>query len=384
MGRYLSLAFSTLVRTTLISPSAAFAPLFDVMPRRSAEVSLIAPTNKPRTTLAEKSKNGEFIRKDAAWRGTISRKEGAKFPPEDNRYHLYVAHACPWAHRTVLVRALKGLEQTISITVVHPVWQSTKPQDDKHTGWVFGDPSGESFSNNIGLGGPFPAAFPGNEPDPFQGAKSIRELYEFAGDTDGKYSVPLLWDKKTNTIVSNESSEIIRMLNSEFNEFAKNPELDLYPEDDLNQREAIDAVNQWVYPTINNGVYKCGFAKSQEAYNKAIEELTDSFDRIHEILKKQNFIAGNQLTEADIRLFVTLIRFDEVYAVYFKTNTRSVAGAPSMLEYIRTIYRMKGVAETVNMDQIKAHYYASHPDLNRWSVIPRGPDFIKLLEAADN
>jgi len=152
----------------------------------------------------------------------------------------------------------------------------------------------------------------------------------------------------------------------------------------MDQREAIDAVNQWVYPTINNGVYRCGFATSQEAYNIAIEELTDSFDRIDEILKKQRFIAGNELTEADIRLFVTLIRFDEVYTVYFKTNTRSVASAPSILKYIRTIYRMKGVAETVNMDQIKAHYYASHPNLNRWSIIPRGIDFIKLLEASDN
>lgn len=167
------------------------------------------------------------------------------------------------------------------------------------------------------------------------------------------------------------------MLNREFNEYAKHPELDLYPPE---LKDAIDAVNEWVYPTINNGVYRCGFATTQDAYNKAIIELTDSFDRIDQILQKQRYIAGDVVTEADIRLFVTLLRFDEVYTVYFKTNTRSVATTSTLLNYCREMYQMPGVKETVNMEQIKAHYYCSHVELNTYSIIPRGPDFMKLLE----
>ncbi len=203
----------------------------------------------------------------------------------------------------------------------------------------------------------------------------------YIGDKDGKYSVPILWDKKQNTIVSNESADIVRMLNGEFNDYAKNPKLDLYPAE---LREAIDSVNAWVYPTVNNGVYRCGFATSQEAYDQAITELTDSFDRIDRILQKQRYIAGDLVTEADIRLFVTLLRFDEVYTVYFKTNTRSVATTPSLLNYCREIYQLPGVKETVNMDQIKAHYYCSHVELNSHSIIPRGPNFMKLLEEPHN
>lgn len=269
------------------------------------------------------------------------------------------------------------MEDTISVTVVHPTWQRTRPGEDKHTGWFFGQPDGKPIKNTDGNGGPFPAAFENNQPDPLLGAKSIRDVYEFAGDTDGKYTVPILFDKKNKTIVSNESSEIIRMLGSEFNRFAKKPDLDIYPED---MRDAIDKVNSWVYATINNGVYRSGFAKTQEAYDKAIDELTESFDRVDSILQKQRYIAGDRFTEADIRLFVTLLRFDEVYVVYFKTNTRSVATTPSILNYCREIYQMPGVKETVSMEQIKHHYYTSHPTLNYYSIVPRGPDFIKLLE----
>ena len=167
------------------------------------------------------------------------------------------------------------------------------------------------------------------------------------------------------------------MLNTEFNEFAKYLDVDLYSKD---LRPSIDAINDWVYPTINNGVYRCGFATSQSAYDKAIGELTASFDRVDELLQKQRFLAGDAFTEADIRLFVTLLRFDEVYQVYFKTNTRSVTHTPSILNYCREIYQMPGVKETVNMEQIKAHYYASHPDYNRWSVIPRGANFEDRLK----
>jgi len=276
-----------------------------------------------------------------------------------------------------MTRALKGLDDVISITVVHPIWQPTRPEKDAHCGWVFGNPAGEPLKNSAGEGGPFPAAYPGNEVEPFMGAKDVRGIYEAAKDTNGKYTVPILWDKKQNTIVSNESADIIRMLNAEFNEYAKNPGLDTYPED---MRDAIDKVNDWVYPTINNGVYRCGFAKTQAAYDTAIDELTDSFDRIDKILQKQRFIAGDRFTEADIRLFVTLVRFDEVYTVYFKTSTRSVAHTPSILNYVREIYQMSGVKTTVNMEQIKAHYYCSHPILNPYSIVPRGSNFVKLLE----
>jgi putative glutathione S-transferase len=176
-------------------------------------------------------------------------------------------------------------------------------------------------------------------------------------------------------------SEIIRMLNTEFNAFARNPDIDTYPED---MRDAIDKVNEWVYPTINNGVYRCGFAKTQPAYDTAITELTESFDRIDQILQKNRFIAGDRFTEADIRLFVTLVRFDEVYAVYFKTNTRSCINTPSILNYLREVYQMPGVKDTVNMEQIKAHYYCSHPILNHYSIIPRGSNFVGLLEEPHN
>mmetsp|Transcript_15201 Transcript_15201/g.20756 ORF Transcript_15201/g.20756 Transcript_15201/m.20756 type:complete len:242 (-) Transcript_15201:91-816(-) len=185
--------------------------------------------------------------------------------------------------------------------------------------------------------------------------------------------------KKANTIVNNESAEIIRMLSSQFNEFAKNPELDFYPED-KDIREAIDAVNDWVYTSLNNGVYRCGFAQAQGAYDTAIDELTAAFDKAASILEKQRYIAGDTFTEADIRLFVTLLRFDEVYTVYFKTNTRSVATTPSLLNYCRDIYQMEGVADTCNMEQIKTHYYCSHPHLNKFSIIPRGGNFEELLK----
>jgi len=284
---------------------------------------------------------------------------------------------------------LKGLQDCITVTVVHPIWQKTRPENptDDHAGWFFGsnDETTTMLTNKDGNGGPFPAAYPGNEPDPFHdNVKSIRDLYEAADDKDGKYTVPVLWDKHKNTIVSNESSEIIRMLNSEFNAFSTKPELDLYPKD-KEIRQQIDDVNDWVYPTINNGVYRCGFAKSQEAYNQAIEELTASFDRIDSILQKQRYIASpDHFTEADIRLFATLLRFDEVYAVYFKTNTRSVTHTDSILNYCRDIYQMEGVRDTVDMEQIKAHYYCSHPTLNHYSIIPRGNDFVKLLEQPHN
>lgn len=283
-----------------------------------------------------------------------------------------------------MMRGLKGLEDSISVTIVHPTWQRTAGDlvEDMHSGWVFADPSGPPLTNSMGAGGPFPASYPGNEPDPILGAKSIRQVYEKAGDTNGKYTVPILWDKKLNTIVSNESSDIIEMLNSEFNDFAKNPDLDLSPEE---LRPEMDAVNEWIYPHLNDGVYKCGFATSQVAYDAAIDELTKAFDKVEAILERQRYIASDEtLTLSDIRLFVTLIRFDPVYIVYFKTNTRSVAQSPALLKYCREIYQMPGVAETVDMEQIKVHYFTSHPRLNALSIIPRGTDFEALLKESES
>jgi len=302
---------------------------------------------------------------------------------------LYVAYACPWAHRTLMTRAIKGLEDVISVTAVHPIWQKTRPddQDDSHKGWVFGYPPKEGeggWTNTNGLGGPFPSAYPNNDPDPLSTkAKSIRELYEKAGDKDGKYSVPVLWDKKTNTVVSNESAEIIRMLNSEFNAFAKYPELDLAPTE---LEESMKERDELIYPNLNNGVYRCGFAKTQSAYDKAITDLTKTFDQVEDILKTQRYITGDRVTLSDIRLFVTLLRFDEVYVVYFKTNTRRVRDSPVLLNYCREIYQMPGVKSTVNMEQIKTHYYSSHPTLNAFSIIPRGmgDQYLQLLEEPHN
>jgi glutathionyl-hydroquinone reductase len=342
---------------------------------------------KPRDSLDETSAKGEFQRRDSAWRNWISNDPDAQFPPESGRYHLIVAMACPWAHRTLITRSMKGLQDCISISVVHPIWQRTKPdvEGDKHRGWVFGHAFGDKpMKNAEGRGGPFPSAYPGNDPDPLFGFSTVRDFYEFSNDSEGKYTVPVLFDKKTNTIVSNESADIIRMLNSEFNEFASNPQLDIYPDDNKELQDKINEVNDWVYNNLNNGVYRCGFAKSQEAYDKAIADLTEAFDKVEEILKRQRYIAGDLFTEADIRLFVTLVRFDEVYVVYFKCNSRSVATSPTILNYVRDIYQMDCVKETVNMEQIKAHYYCSHPELNYYSVIPKGSDFVNLLEQSHN
>lgn len=213
-----------------------------------------------RTALDEMGNDGTFQRTDACWRNFISREPGAKFPPAAGRYHLFCAYACGWANRATIVRKLKGLEDAISITIVMPVWQPTKPGVDDHCGWHFADPSNkDGLKNAKGLGGPFPASYPDNEPEPFFGCKTVRELYERAGDTDGKYTVPILWDKHRNTIVSNESSEIIQMLNSEFNEFAKNPDLDLEPVDLVGSMKRVD---EFIYHDLNNGVYKCGFAQT--------------------------------------------------------------------------------------------------------------------------
>lgn len=316
------------------------------------------------------------------WLDFISNAPGSRFPPEPNRYHLYLSYACPGSHRALIVRNLKGLQDVVSVTFVHPTWRLTNPNDpaDKHRGWIFADPHGEPFPNTIQRGGPFPPAYVDTLPDPIFAAYSIREIYEQAGDTSGKYTIPLLWDTVHQTIVNNESSDIAYMLNSCFNELAQNPELDLYTEADEEGLVKLNEVCDWLSPLMIHGVYRCGFAKNQRAYDRAISDLCDAFDRADDILSESRFLTGDTLTDADIRLFVSLIRFDEVYSIYFKANARLVMLTPSLLNFCREIYQIPGVAETCDMDQIKAHFFGSHAEWNKYSVIPRGLGFMELLD----
>ncbi|XP_072985517.1 uncharacterized protein [Typha latifolia] len=307
------------------------------------------------SALDEMTESGAFNRSPSIFRNFISKDKASQFPAESGRYHLYISYACPWASRCLSYVKLKGLDKAISYTAVKPIWERTK-ETDQHFGWVFPSNTEE----------------PGAEPDPLNGAKSIRGLYELASSNySGKFTVPVLWDKKLKTIVSNESAEIIRMFNTEFNDIAENADLDLYPP---HLQKMIDEVNEWVYDLINNGVYKCGFAKKQGPYNEAVAKLYQALDKCEEILGKQRFICGNALTEADIRLFVTLIRFDEVYAVHFKCNKKLLHEYPNLFNYTKDIYQIPGMSSTVNMEHIKKHYYGSHPSINPYGIIPIGPN----------
>ncbi|KAJ0989225.1 hypothetical protein J5N97_007581 [Dioscorea zingiberensis] len=307
-----------------------------------------------RSALEEMTEFGAFIRTASTFRNLISRNKASQFPAESGRYHLYVSYACPWASRCLAYLKLKGLDNVISYTAVKPIWERTK-ETDEHYGWVFPASSTEE-----------PAA----EPDSLNGVRSIRELYELASSNySGKYTVPVLWDKKLQTIVNNESAEIIRMLNTEFNDIAENADLDLCPS---HLQPLIDEVNEWVYDAINNGVYKCGFAKKQGPYDEAVVKLYEALDKCEEILSRQRYICGNVLTEADVRLFVTLIRFDEVYAVHFKCNKKLLREYPNLFNYTKDIYQTNGMSSTVNMEHIKKHYYGSHPSINPYGIIPIG------------
>eukprot|EP00892_Ulva_mutabilis_P007233 jgi/Ulvmu1/4882/UM020_0168.1 len=316
--------------------------------------------------LAEADTTGAFKRTDATFRSQIS--PGSEFEPEAGRYVLYVSYACPWANRCLATRNLKGLQDAIDVSIVHPTWQRTRPNLDEHYGWAFAHPDDEPFSNPNGYG-KYPPD--GCIPDSTNGAKFVRDLYEIAGNDPGKYTVPILWDKNTNMIVNNESSEIIRIFNSQFNSVAKNPSLDLYPED---LKDQIEDVNSWVYPCINNGVYRCGFATAQEPYETAFQELFAALDKVEGILGEQRYVAGNKLTEADIRLFMTLIRFDPVYVVYFKTNRQFIHQYPNMKNYVQELYNMEGIKESINMYHIKTHYFTSHAKLNYYGIVPLGCD----------
>uniref|UniRef100_A0A1D1XZU8 Uncharacterized protein yqjG n=1 Tax=Anthurium amnicola TaxID=1678845 RepID=A0A1D1XZU8_9ARAE len=330
------------------------------LPRRcratfSAPSSSVQIFPMARSALDEMSELGAFNRTPSTFRSFISRDKTSLFPAESGRYHLYISYACPWASRCLAFLKIKGLHNAISYTAVKPIWERTK-ESDGHFGWVFPSSSTEEL---------------GAEPDTLNAAKSIRELYELASaNYSGKYTVPVLWDKKNKTIVSNESAEIIRMLNTEFNDIAENPVLDLYPH---HLQAQINEVNEWVYDGINNGVYKCGFAKKQEPYDEAVKKLYDTLDKCEEILSKQRYICGDALTEADVRLFVTLIRFDEVYAVHFKCNKKLLREYLNLFNYTKDIYQISGMSSTVNMEHIKRHYYGSHPSINPYGIISVGP-----------
>ena len=302
-----------------------------------------------KASMDEVGKDGAFQRTDSAFRSWIKADGSSEFSPEAGRYHLVIANACPWACRANAVRMLKGLDGAIDLTVVDPVFTRTRPENDgdQHCGWFF------------------------RENDKFMEATSVRDLYDKVSSNTDKFTVPILFDKKTNKIVNNESSEIIRMLNSEFNSIANNPDLDLYPEA---FREEIDEINNWVYPMINNGVYKCGFATTQAAYDVAVKELFDGLDQVEDILSSQRYITSrNAITEADVRLFKTLVRFDEVYVQHFKCNKKRIADYPNMENYVREIYQIPEIGKTVNMKEIKEHYFCSHPTINKYSIIAVGP-----------
>lgn len=296
-----------------------------------------------------KATGGRFVRKASAFRswvtadGSAGSSGDAGFKAEKGRYHLYVSLACPWAHRTLIFRALKGLQEHIPVNVVH--WYMAE------NGWTFAP--GEGVTG-----------------DPLHNAAFLHQIYTAAdADYSGRVTVPVLWDTQTNTIVSNESSEIIRMFNSAFDQAGALPG-DYYPQ---GLRSEIDELNERIYDTVNNGVYKVGFATSQSAYDEALQPLFATLDWLDSRLASQRYLLGNTLTEADWRLFTTLVRFDSVYVGHFKCNIRRIADYPNLSGYLRDLYQQPGIADTVNMQHIKRHYYESHDTINPSRVVPAGP-----------
>lgn len=292
---------------------------------------------------ARTSRRG-FVRQNARFREWVTADGSSGYAAEPGRYHLYVSHACPWAHRTLVVRALKGLEDAIGVSIVDPI------RDER--GWAFRD-------------------VPGATDDALHGWSYLSEAYVATQPGyDGRISVPVLWDTRTDRIVNNESADIILMLNEAFDAFAAHPEVDLYPAE---LRDEIDELNRHVYETVNNGVYRAGFAGSQEAYDEAVYPLFETLDALDERLGSQRFLFGARHTLADWRLFTTLVRFDPVYVGHFKCNLRRIADYAHLPAYLRDLYQTPGIAQTVDMDHIKRHYYATHPDINPTCIVPAGP-----------
>ena len=290
-----------------------------------------------------KNNDGKFVRQDSKFRGQIEANKDAQFPAESGRYHLYVSLACPWAHRTLIFRALKGLEEHISVSVVSP--------NMLENGWEFGDYDGATEDHLFGF-------------------DFMHQVYtKVKADITTRVTVPVLFDKKTNQIVNNESAEIIRIFNTAFNELTGN-HADYYPQA---QHEQIDLINSFVYDNINNGVYKSGFATTQSAYEEAVENLFSALDKVEAILAKQRYLVGSEITEADWRLFTTLIRFDPVYVGHFKCNLKHIFDYPNIYNYMKELYQVEGVAATTDFDHIKQHYYFSHTMINPTQVVPTGP-----------
>lgn len=290
-----------------------------------------------------KTSDGKFVRQDSLFRSWVTEDGGAGptgsegFKAEPGRYHLYVSLACPWAHRTLIFRHLKELQDLIDVTVVEPLMLSN--------GWEL---KGDQY-----------------------GLDYMYQLYLKANpDYEGRVTIPVLWDKQTQTIVSNESADIIRMFNSAFNHLTGNAK-DYYPAE---LRAQIDAINERVYASINNGVYRAGFATSQQAYEDAYHELFDALDWVEQTLRQKRYLVGAPLTEADWRLFTTLIRFDAVYYGHFKTNRQRIADYPALSNYVRELFQLPGVAQTVDFSHIKQHYYGSHATINPTRIVPLGPE----------
>jgi len=336
----------------------------------------IKPVSKQKAkgALYQNDKKGAFKRKNAVFTNVV--KEGGDFPPESGRYVLYVSYACPWASRCLALLHMKNLTPHIEICSVYPTWGRThENSDDIHAGWVFVDPEDKKLNvtNTAGYGEYGLVEY--LTKDTVFGKKTVRDIYEMQDQDTHTYSVPIFVDKKTKKIVCNESSIIVEFLNRAFNKLpGVNASLDLSPP---HLKEKQEEVNSWIYHDINNGVYKCGFAKSQEAYQEAFFALYDSLDKLEDHLSKNRYLCGNKLSMADIRLFVTLIRFDEVYVVYFKCNGKLIREYPNILGYTREIYQIPGVKESVSFTHIKNHYYTSHPTHNLYGVIPIGPRGLK-------
>lgn len=297
------------------------------------------------SSLAPRNSSGEYVRPISQFKSCVGMEEGNPYQPAVGRYSLYVGLGCPWAHRTLVVRALKGLEDAVSVSVASP--------SASEGIWVFDQEQ--------------------------EGCRTLPELYELAEPGyEGRCTVPVLWDKQTKTIVNNESAEIIVMLNSELNEFAKNPTLDLYPEE---LKENIDVWSEKIYHSVNNGVYRCGFAQTQEAYDKACDELFSALDEIDATLETSRYLCGNNVTLADVRLFTTLFRFDIVYYGLFKCNRRRIQDYKNLGAYLRDMYQLPGVADTCDLESVKRDYYGNLFPLNPGGIIPSGPDVTSLLEA---
>jgi len=298
--------------------------------------------------LGAESQRGEFVRQQSRFRGWVTGDGSSEFPAEPGRYHLYVALACPWSHRAVIVRELKGLQDVIGVSYLHPY------RDEQ--GWAF---DGQEFVDDL------------------HGWEFLSDAYLASEPSyDARVSVPVLWDRETGRIVSNESADIVRMFNSEWDEWG-DTSVDLYP---IDLRSEIDSLNEWVYANVNNAVYMAGFAQSQAAYDRAYRRLFDALPALEERLSRQRYLLGDRLTLADWRLWVTLVRFDSVYHTHFRCNGARIVDFPNLWAYTRELYQWPRVAETVAMDQIKRHYYTTHDELNPKRIIPVGPEHLDFWE----